>query len=357
MAMRGMGRIYRRGTTVWIQYSHRGRIFRESSHSDRETVARRLLKKRLGEIGMQKFIGPAEERVTFEDLAAALLTDYQVNAKRSVRGARLSMQHLRSYFGTDRALDITTDRICAYKLERQHESAANGSINRELAALKRAFKLLIQAGRLSHAPHIPMLPEANPRQGFLEPIDFARLRDALPEYLKDPISFLYLSGWRKSEMRTLEWRDVDTASAVVRLRRERSKNEEPRILPLQGELLAIIMRAYDNRRLDRPYVFHDGGAPIGDFRKAWRNALLATALGNMLIHDMRRSCVRNLIRSGTPEAIAMRLTGHKTRSVFDRYNITNESDLAAASARLDEYVNTRQKDAAKVSVLSVKKVA
>jgi integrase len=117
------------------------------------------------------------------------------------------------------------------------------------------------------------------------------------------------------------------------------------------------MRAHDNRRLDCPYVFHDDGSPIGDFRKAWRNALKAIGLGEVLIHDMRRSCVRNLVRSGTPEAIAMRLTGHKTRAIFDRYNITSESDLTTASERLDEYVNTRQKDAAKVSVLPVKKVA
>jgi integrase len=352
-----MGRIYKRGGTYWLQYSHRGHVYRESSHSDRETVARKLLKKRLGEIGIQKFIGPTEERMTFEDLAAALLTDYEINAKRSIGAARLSVRHLRSYFGTDRAVDITTDRIRAYALERQNEGASNGSINRELAALKRAFRLMIQAGRLSHVPHVPMLREAGPRQGFLEPADFARLRDALPVHLRDPISFLYRSGWRKTEMKTLEWRDVDIAGAVVRLRRDRSKNEESRILPLQGELLAIIMRAHDNRRLDCPYVFHDDGSPIGDFRKAWRNALKAIGLGEVLIHDMRRSCVRNLVRSGTPEAIAMRLTGHKTRAIFDRYNITSESDLTTASERLDEYVNTRQKDAAKVSVLPVKKVA
>jgi integrase len=355
--VRGMGRIFKRGVIYWVQYSHRGRVFRESSHSDRETVARKLLKKRLGEIGLQKFIGPAEERVTFEDLAAALLTDYEVNAKRSIRGARLSVRHLRSYFGTDRATDITMDRIRVYTLERQREGAANGSINRELAALKRAFNLMIQAGRFGHAPHVPMLREAGPRQCFLEPADFARLRDALSEYLKDPISFLYLSGWRKSEMQTLEWRDVDMAGALVRLRRERSKNEESRILPLQGELLAIITRAQENRRLDCPYVFHNGGIPLGDFRKAWRNALRVTGLGEMLIHDMRRSCVRNLVRSGTPEVIAMRLTGHKTRSIFDRYDITSESDLVSASARLDKYVDARQKEAGKVSVLPEKKIA
>jgi integrase len=158
-------------------------------------------------------------------------------------------------------------------------------------------------------------------------------------------------------MQTLEWRDVDMATTAARLRPERSKNEEPRILPLQGELLAIITRAHNNRRLDCPYVFQSDGAPIGDFRKAWRNALRATGLGKILIHDMRRSCVRNLVRSGTPEVIAMRLTGHKTRSVFDRYNITSESDLAAASARLDEYVNAIQNEATKVSVLPIRKVA
>jgi hypothetical protein len=85
--MRGMGRIYKRGGTYWLQYSHRGQVYRESSHSDRETDARKLLKKRLGEIGIQKFIGPTEERMTFEDLAAALLTDYEINAKRSIGAA------------------------------------------------------------------------------------------------------------------------------------------------------------------------------------------------------------------------------------------------------------------------------
>jgi len=264
------------------------------------------------------------------------------------------MQHLRAYFGTDRALDITTDRIRAFTCERQKEGAANGSINRELAALKRAFRLMTQAERLGRAPHVPMLREASPRQGFLEPADFARLHDALPAYLQDPVRFLYLSGWRKSEMQTLEWRDVDIAGFAIRLRPERSKNAEPRTLPLQGELLTMIRRALDHRRLDCPYLFQGGGGPIGDFRKAWRNALKATGLGKILIHDMRRSCIRNLVRSGTPEIVAKRLTGHKTRSVFDRYNVTSESDLAAASARLDEYINLRQNDAPKVAVLPVR---
>ena len=99
------------------------------------------------------------------------------------------------------------------------------------------------------------------------------LRDALPDYLKDPMTFLYLSGWRVSEMRSVEWRDVDLGGRLIRLRPERSKSKEARSLPLTGELLDLIERAKNNRRMDCSYVFHNKGVAVGDFRKAWRNAL------------------------------------------------------------------------------------
>ncbi len=116
-----------------------------------------------------------------------------------------------------RALDITTDKIKKYIAERQREEAANASINRELSALKRMFKLAVESGRWRFGPHIPMLEENNARQGFVDHGVFLALRDRLPDYLKDPITFLYLSGWRLGEMKALEWRDVDLAGKVVRL--------------------------------------------------------------------------------------------------------------------------------------------
>ena len=164
------------------------------------------------------------------------------------------------------------------------------------------------------------------------------------------MTFLYLSGWRVSEMRGLEWRDVDLAGRVIRLRPELSKNKTGRVLPLNGDLLGVIERAAENRRLDCPSVFHADGQPVGDFRKAWWKACIKVGLGVMItvetprgpkpkyqgliVHDLRRSTVRNMVRAGIPDAVCMKLSGHKTRAVFDRYNIVSESDLSAATERL-----------------------
>src|ERR1700746_3180700 len=265
--MRGMGRIFRRGPVYWVAYYHRGKEYRESTHSENEKQARKFLKRRLGEITRGHLIGPSDERLSFEDLATILATDYEINGKRSIESVRLSIRHLREFFGLGRAIDITADRVATYVRGRQREGAANGSINRELAALKRAVTFATRAGKLSSAPYIALLEENNSRRGFLDHGSFLLLREALPKHLKDSVTFLYLSGWRVSEMRTLEWRDVDLAGREVRLRPEVSKNKDGRVLPLRGELLEIVESARGVRRIDCPFVFHDQGEPIGDFRK------------------------------------------------------------------------------------------
>ena len=212
------------------------------------------------------------------------------------------------------------------------------------------FTLAVQAGRLSTRPHIPMLEENNARQGFVDHESFLALQDTLPEHLKDPVAFLYLSGWRVSEMRGLEWRDVDLPGRVIRLRPELSKNKTGRVLPLSGDLLDVIARAAERRRLDCPAVFHVDGQAIGDFRVSWQRACVATGLGAMLPtgqqtptgepilaykgltpHDLRRSAVRNMLRAGIAERVCMALSGHKTRAIFDRYNIVSEADLTEAA--------------------------
>src|SRR5260370_7650912 len=122
-------------------------------------------------------------------------------------------------------------------------------------------------------------------------------------------------------MRTLEWRDVDLSGRDLCLRPEVSKNKDGRPLPLRGELLEIIHRANEKRRPDCPYVFQDDGQPIGDFRKAWKTACKKAGLGGIIVHDLRRTAVRNMVRAGIPERVAMELSGHRTRRVFDRYTI------------------------------------
>ncbi len=296
-------------------------------------------------MGRGRLIGPIEERVTFNDMAAALVRDCQVNGRKALSAIQFPIRHLKGSFGLDKALDITTDRINTHIARRQAEGASNAIINRELTALKRMFSLTIQAGKLTSRPYIASLEENNARQGFLDHSSFLALRANLPDYLKDPVTFLYLSGWHVSETRSLEWRDVDLAGRLVHLRPEISKNKDGRLLPLKGELQAVVERARQNRLPECPFVFHLNGEPIGDFRKSWRNVCTAAGLNGVIIHDFRRTAVRNMVRAGIPERVAMSLSGHNTRSIFKRYNILSEADLAQAAERLQSHLQKQPREA------------
>jgi integrase len=357
--MLGTGGIYKRGSTFWIHYSHRGELFRESSNSTEEKDAVRLLKRRLGEASRGRIVGPVAEKVTLAEMTQALLADYRLKGNRSIDTAAHFARNLIAFFGaTSRAVDITSDKIAVYATVRQKAGLSNASINRETRCLRHMFNLMVPA-RLTrdHVPAVPRLEEAPPRRGFLEPADFTRLLDALPLYLRTPTTFLYLAGWRKGAMRSLQWvrdTELDFASdgtlvaGTIRLQVENSKNKRPSLLRLTGELLEVFRRAWENRRPECPFVFHDNGLPIGDFRKVWRAACIATGLNGLLVHDLRRSCARNLVRAGVPERLAMSVTGHLTRSMFDRYNIVTESDLESAMTKVSEYLSAKAAEPAKV---------
>src|SRR5262249_10335358 len=139
----------------------------------------------------------------------------------------------------------------------------------------------------------------------------------------------------------LEWRDVDLAGTSARLRPEVSKNKDGRLLPLTGELVAVIERAHNLRRLDCPLVFHRDGQQLGDFRGSWSAARGKAGLNGLLVHDLRRTAVRNLVRAGVPEKVAMEITGHKTRAVFERYNIVSDADRRAALESLEAHLQAQ----------------
>ena len=270
----------------------------------------------------------------YAQLESLLLEDYRLARRRSIRSVESArLPHLRAFFQARKTIDAAALR--AYIRSRDAQSAAPASINRELAALRRMHTLAEIPW-----PRVAMLPEAAPRQGFLTPPQFETLRIELPEHLRDPIAFLFLSSWRLSEMRGLTWSEVHLAepsafktdSSQIVLRADRSKNGRARILPLRGELRAILIRALARKSPHTDLVFHHRHRhrPLADFRRAWRSACARAGVPDLLIHDLRRSAIRNFIRAGVRESVAMALSGHRTRAVFDRYTITDTADLVAA---------------------------
>jgi integrase len=158
----------------------------------------------------------------------------------------------------------------------------------------------------------------------------------------------YLSGWRKSEIASLTWQDVDLMGKVIRLRPENSKNGTGRVLALEGELWQLIESQWQMRQHENDdktvgvslYVFHRDGLPVGDIRKVWATARKKAGAPGLLFHDLRRTAVRNMVRAGVPERVAMTISGHKTRAIFDRYNIVSEEDLRQAMAKTQEHLRS-----------------
>jgi integrase len=333
----------RRTLTWYIRYSFRGKAYQESSGSRNRNDAIRLLKKRLAEMGQGRLIGPSADKTTFEELAQILEDDYRVNQRKSLDTVRFAIKRLRGFFGRDRAHDITTDRLKAYVRTRHEAGAALGTIKNDLAALKRMLRLGMEVGKVAQRPIFPTLEIRNTRQGFFEEPQVRALLRHLPKYLQPFITFLYLTGWRKGEARGLQWRQVDFDAQTIRLEPGTTKNDEGRLFPFKAfPALEDVLRAQWERtqelahRTERlvPWVFHRHGLPIGDFRKTWDTACKGVGIPGRIPHDFRRTAVRNLERAGVPRSVAMKLTGHKTESVYRRYAIVSEADLSVGVAKL-----------------------
>ncbi len=342
---RGSGSIYLKRGWCYLKYYVAGKPVYEAARTKNKAEARRLLQARLGQLAESRYVGPAADRVTFDDLAEMLVDDYRMNARKTLRwSVRRVHLHLAPTFGGKKAHDITTVEIKAYIVKRQEEGAQNGTIVLELNALKRMFNLGLQAGKITKKPFFPPLEVNNVRQGFFERHDFESLLAHLPDYLRPPVTFAYRVGWRfSSEVLPLRWSQVDLEEGTVRLEVLSTKNKDGRLIYLPRDLLALLEEQWREHLTHYPacpFVFHRYGNEIRRPDRSWKTACKKTGLLGKIPHDFRRTAVRNMVRAGIPERVAMQISGHKTRSIFDRYHIVSDGDLRDAARRLDAAIAT-----------------
>jgi len=348
MTRRGLGRVYQRGSTWWVQYHWRGTRHQETSDSIHRRDAVKLLRKRMAEMGTGQLRSPDIEKTTFADLVEIIRNDYTANRRRSTRRLETSLKVLEPVFGRMRTCDITLDRLNHYVSERMATGIAPATAKLELTHLHKAFRLAERAGK-AICPPFPQITVRNVRTGFFERADFEAVRSHLPDAFKGPITFACLTGWRvPSEILTLRWKQVDFSAGMVRLEPGTTKNDEGRVFPFGVPDRATLLRAQWEQALSLematgqsvPTVFHwnDRGTIKQIHPKAlyhrWKAACKRAGVPTRIPHDFRRTAVRNLERAGVPRSVAMKLTGHKTEAVYRRYAIVCEADLTEGLKKL-----------------------
>jgi len=339
-----------------MQYFDGGRRIRVSTKCEKLKAAQDVLKNKLLEIQQQTSSEGAP--ATIAELYAGILADYEMNGRKSIDHLRGAWKnHLKTYFAAIATLKLTSSQVADYVKRRQAEGAANASINRELAALKRMYKLAVKAGRLKTVPYIGMLKERNVRKGFLKDADYealARETAKVGLWLRALLELAYTYGWRKTELAHLRVHQVDIAEGTIELNPGETKNDEGRIAEMTQAVRDLLSRCITGKE-GRDLVFTRGdgrdGRPIGNFRRAWVRCCRQAGVAGLLFHDLRRSGVRNMRRDGISEKVAMKISGHKTRSVFERYNIVDPSDLREATAKLEKGATRRGRSSAGEEVI------
>jgi integrase len=373
----------------------RGEEIRESTGKTDEQKALKFLQKRQREVGndkdgIQQFAGPKAERIRVscgvivveerkpdcDCLCCAIERDYRLRDKASAQNIS-NIKRVRQDFAQQLATRLTAEHIDAYVERRVEEGAAPASINRVTQLLGQAFKLAMRQKRLNSAPFMRRLSEiGNVRQGFYTGAEFEAIVASLPEYLQDFARWGFRTGMRKKQITKLLWEDVD--HDVIRSRAVNVKKRKAHSITLDDDLRELIERRRAARKATRTdgavvlaaHIFHRDGEPVGDIRKAWQTACVLAGLGRFLcrdcevtldaerkcpdcgkkwndkvqpkyvgklFHDFRRSAVRDMVRAGVPQSVAMSISGHSTDSMFRRYDIVDGRDQREALRAVREY--------------------
>jgi integrase len=351
---RGDGSLIRvEGQPNWFSLiSVRGKQHEISTGTPDLKPAKRFHRQKLEELaadrqGLKQFTTPQHRQLQFGSLLDDLVSDYRVRRVKSLGSVLSHLKPVRDHFGDWRALDVNYRAIEAYITKRRENEKANATINRELELLRRALRLAHDRQLLPSIPKVRVLSENNTRQGFFERPDLEAVVAVLPDSLRDFTRFAYLTGWRKGEIipsngPTLTEMPAPSGSVPRRQRPAEAARSCSRVISpnwFDRRWEARLFQKNGNVRVSA-LVFHRDGEPVGDLRKAWATACHAAGVPDKLFHDLRRTAARNMVRAGVPERVAMAVTGHVTRAMFDRYNIVSEDDLRMAAQKTTMYVDT-----------------
>lgn len=342
MSDRGIGKIYKRARSrFWqIELWVRGKRYTESAKSTRKADAVALLEKRIEQFRLVPGLMP---RCTVGELLDDYLLDLEFRGARALGTFRHQAEVVRGILGSEVAMHLEPVRL--YEAQQElRKRYAPATVNFIIGLVRSAFRHGARNGKIERRLEFPRaLPANNARKGFLEHGAYLAILGELPEWAGDMFRLAYATGWRRGEVLSLTWPEVDMEAREIRLDPARSKNREGRVFPFLGEIGDVISRQHAERRLGVPWLFHHQCKPwsASTLNKTFREAATIAGYPKALIHDCRRTAIRNLLRAGVRADVAMAMVGWKTRAMMERYAIISEADLREAAAKAQEFMDRK----------------
>lgn len=346
--VKGQGSVFRRrNSPSWhISFWNGWRQVRESARTADHAEAVKTLQRKLGDVAVGKSVGA--ERIRVSGLLELLIEDYRRHERADLHEAEQRVNRLlKPHFGEFRASAFTTRAVNHYIELRQKDGRKNATINRELALLRRAFRLGYEHDPqlVFRLPSIKALPEDNVREGFLEADKYHLILDALTDEIKPVFVVAYHLGMRTGELLALKRSWVDFEEGLIYVNGRVTKNRAPKTAPIYGDMKPWLEMLLSHGAMESPkciWLFSRKGKPVKSFKGDWEQACERSGVPGLLFHDLRRTAVRNMIRAGVPEKIAMQISGHKTASMLWRYNITDARDIKEAGKRTQRYLEAQR---------------
>lgn len=349
------------GKNYWIEYYVHGKRKRERigpSKSAAEQRLREVLKARTEDRFIEK--DPAA-RLTLGELSKWYLSLPEVKAKRSYRRDKDSaVPHLLRLLKEETKINqLTPGMVESYQTQRLSESSPRrlgknvqpATVNRELSCLKTMLNRAVRHGKLNHNPvsGVKKLAENNVRMKTLTQEEFENLLRHCPDHVRPIVLTAFYTGMRKSEVIGLTWGEVDLETGFIRLPSDRTKPKIARPVPLHPRIKKTLERLPRGLHTDR--VFLKDGKPLSDIKRSYRTACHQAGLDDFTFHDLRHCAINNLRQAGNDYFRIMAISGHKTMSVFKRYNLVTEEELnqvkwpdeSLSSGTIDTYMDTNGK--------------
>ena len=308
--------------------------------------AKKVLAMNMQALVSGKFLEQEKSKIALFEAADSFLA-YSQARKRTYYSDTLTVGRLKAFFGNRPLESLTPDLVEKFFVHRRKTSKGrNGvlsgtALNRDVACLKTIIRRALLNRQIDRNPieGVRKFKEQS-RNRTLTAEEYQRLLDVCPSHLRSILQVGYLTGMRAGEILGLKWKQVDFKTRVITLGAEDTKTEERREVPLNGDLVKILMVV--PRVIDCPYVFTYRGKPLVRTKFSFTHAVRKAGIEDFRFHDLRHCAITNLRKAGVSDNVIMSISGHKTHAMFKKYDRVDREDREAALQKVQVLIDTNK---------------